>query len=314
MGLPWQVHLRHDYLMASVLEVDIKQACHELRANGFTVIDNVLDAATTTAIRDRVLSQARAERAAKLDYVYQADAEGDFVNQWVYQLINKGEVLRQLPTHPVAAALVTSLLGAEYLLSSFDAHITYKGNMTMPLHADQWWMPPPQVPGQEFVRQGDISRNQVTTGDPTPSTEPITGPLVTNVMWMITEFTVDNGATRFVAKSHLSGQTPNADRTYDEVVAEGAAGSVVAWDGRTWHAAGLNVTDQPRVGITSYFCGPMVRQLTNLTYGLHSKVKAELDDDYLALLGFKPFSGYGMTDHPSCDVASSGDETAGVLE
>lgn len=293
---------------------ELDRARNDLLTDGFTVIENVLDEQTTAAIRDRVLTQARAERSANLDHAYQAEAEGDHVNQWVYQLINKGEVLRQLPVHPVATALATHLLGPDYLLSSFDAHITFDGNKVMPLHADQWWMPPPQIPGTDFVRQGDIARVATSTGDPTPATSPITGPLITNVMWMITDFTVDNGATRFVPKSHLSGQTPSADRSYDEVVAEGPAGSVVAWDGRIWHAAGQNVTSEPRVGITTYFCGAMVRQLMNHTYGLRSEVKAELDDDYLALLGFKPFSSYGMTDDPSCDVASPGDETAGVLE
>ena len=57
---------------------------------------------------------------------------GDDVNQWVYQLINKGHVLRRLPVHEVASALARHLLGAEYLLSSMDAHITYPGNLRMP--------------------------------------------------------------------------------------------------------------------------------------------------------------------------------------
>ncbi len=293
---------------------DLDRAREELAEQGFTIVPDVLDEATTTAIRDRVIDQARAERAANLDYAYQAEAEGDEVNQWVYQLINKGEVLLQLPTHPVADALATHLLGPDYLLSSFDAHITNAGNKTMPLHADQWWMPPPQLPGQDWVRQGDIGRAPATNGDPAPSTEPITGPLITNVMWMITDFTVENGGTRFVPQSHLSGQQPRADRTYDEVVAEGSAGSVVAWDGRTWHAAGRNVTDEPRVGITTYFSGAMVRQLMNHTLGIRSEVKARLPESYLALLGFRPFSSYGMTDNPSCAVAKPGDETVGILE
>ena len=170
----------------------------ELENEGFTIIPDVLSPDVTTAIRERVLEQARAEREQSLDFEYMAEAEGDDVNQWVYQLVNKGKFLQQLPLHPIARELATHLLGPHHLLSAFDAHITYDGNKTMPLHADQWWMPPPQVPGGDFVRQGDIERGGFETGDPTPSTEAITGPVAVNVMWMITDFTKENGATRFV--------------------------------------------------------------------------------------------------------------------
>ena len=112
---------------------------------------------------------------------------------------------------------------------------------------------------------------------------------------------------------HLSGQFPDPNRHYDEVVGEGTAGSIVAWDARMWHAAGQNVTAGARVGITTYFCGAMMRQLSNYVYGVRSEVKEDASDDYLGLLGFKPFSSYGMTDDPSCDVVRPGDETPGVL-
>ena len=277
------------------------------------MITDVVDTDTVAAIRTRVLEQAAAERTRSLDHDYPAEAEGDEVNQWVYQLVNKGELMRTLPTHPVASALARHVLGREYLLSSMDAHITYPGNLLMPLHADQWWMPPPMIPGEGYVRQGDITRSNVPTGQPEPAQHPITGPLIVNVMWAITDFTEANGATRIVPRSHLSGCSPAAGADYDTVVAEVPAGSIVAWDGRTWHAAGLNVAGEPRVGVTTYFCGPMVRQLSNGVHGLRREVQDVVDDRLLGLLGFTPFSSYGMTDDPSAAIVRSGDETAGIL-
>ncbi|MFT7473583.1 MAG: hypothetical protein ACI81L_000498 [Verrucomicrobiales bacterium] len=300
-------------MTSPTISSSIATAKSELETDGFTIIPDVLSPDVTRAVRDRVLAQAEAEREQSLDFEYMAEAEGDHVNQWVYQLVNKGEFLQQLPLHTVARDLATHMLGPHHLLSAFDAHITYGGNKVMPLHADQWWMPSPQVPGTGFIRQGDIERGAYTTGDPTPSTEAITGPVAVNVMWMITDFTKENGATRFVPRSHLSGQFPDPNRVYDEVVGEGTAGSIVAWDARMWHGAGQNVTDSARVGITTYFCGAMMRQLTNYVYGVRSEVKKVASDEYLALLGFKPFSSYGMTDDPSCDVVRPGDETPGIL-
>lgn len=273
------------------------------------MIPDVLDEALVNEARGRVLAQAKAERAAALDFEYPADAADD-VNQWVYQLLNKGEVFRQLPVHPVAATLATHLLGADYLLSTLDSHVTYPNNKPMSLHADQWWMPPPMTPGQNYVRQGDITRTSGPKGRPDPATHPITGPLILNIMWMMTDFTATNGATRLVPGSHLSGCIPTADETYDEVVAEGPAGSIVAWDGRTWHGSGLNTSDGARVGVTTYFSGPMIRSLGNQVYGTRRDVLAELDPALRRLIGLMPWNSYGMTDDPDAEFIRAGDDTA----
>ncbi|NDH84046.1 MAG: hypothetical protein EBY65_04000, partial [Acidimicrobiia bacterium] len=258
--------------------------------------------------------QAAAERARALDYHYQAEAEGDDVNQWVYQLINKGEEFQNLALHPTARALATHILGAEHILSSLDAHITHPGNKTMPLHADQWWMPQPVAPGTPHGRQGDMTRETGPFGEPTRATVPINPPLVANMMWMANDFTVANGATRIVPGSHLSGCLPDPERTdYGEIPIEAPAGSVLVWEGRTWHAAGLNTADHPRYGVVTYFCGPIIRSLGNLTYGMRTEVRESMSQELATLCGFTPWSSYGMTDHPSAMVASPGDETAGRL-
>ena len=114
--------------------------------------------------------------------------------------------------------------------------------------------------------------------------------------------------------SHLSGCLPDPERTdYGEIPIEALAGSVLVWEGRTWHAAGLNTADHPRYGVVTYFCGPIVRSLGNLTYGMRTEVRESMSQELATLCGFTPWSSYGMTDHPSAMVASPGDETAGRL-
>lgn len=292
---------------------DTAAACRDLSEFGYCIVDGVLSRDKAAAVGQRVLDQAAAERASKLDHAYPAEAEGDDVNQWVYQLINKGTMLHELPEHGTARQLATHVLGRDHLLSSFDSHITYPGNLAMPLHADQWWMPAPMIPGDDYERQGNITRAGARTGGHEPATTAINGPFALNVMWMITDFTIENGATRVVPRSHLSGNVPDATLDHPEVQIEGTAGSILAWDARTWHGAGLNTSDAPRVGVTTYYCGPMIRQLTNMVYGTRTEVRQQATDDFLALLGFKPWSSYGMTDDPSCAVAQPGDETAAEL-
>jgi len=293
---------------------DHDQLTADLDEHGYCIVADALTPNEVSALRNRITEQATAERARALDYHYQAEAEGDDVNQWVYQLINKGEEFQNLALHPTARALATHILGAEHILSSLDAHITHPGNKTMPLHADQWWMPQPVAPGTPHGRQGDMTRETGPFGEPTRATVPINPPLVTDMMWMANDFTVANGATRIVPGSHLSGCLPDPERTdYGEIPIEAPAGSVLVWEGRTWHAAGLNTADHPRYGVVTYFCGPIIRSLGNLTYGMRSEVRESMSQELATLCGFTPWSSYGMTDHPSAMVASPGDETAGRL-
>ena len=71
-----------------------------------------------------------------------------------------------------------------------------------------------------------------------------------NCLWMLTDFTVENGATRVMPFSHHAGIPPRADVDYRHLVPiEGRAGSVVVLNGPVWHAAWSNTSkDQQRMG------------------------------------------------------------------
>lgn len=281
---------------------------------GYCIVADALSADEAAALTDRISAQAAAERSLALDFHYPADGDDD-VNQWVYQLLAKGDEFQALALHPTARALATHVLGVDHILSSVDAHITHPGNKPMALHLDQWWMPQPTVPGTPHVRQGDLTRTSGPYGEPTPADTPISPPMVCNMMWMANEFTTENGATRIVPGSHLAGCQPDPSRTdYGEIAIEAPAGSLLVWEGRTWHAAGLNTSDHPRFGVVTYFCAPIVRSLANLTYGMRTETRTAMDPELLRLAGFTPWNSYGMTDDPYADVARPGDQTAGRLE
>ena len=84
--------------------------------------------------------------------------------------------------------------------------------------------------------------------------------LMVNCLWMLTEFTAGNGATRVVPFSHLSGRVPRTGVDYrHRVAAEGPPGSIIIFDGRIWHQAGENVSkDSQRVGVSSGYCSGMI--------------------------------------------------------
>ncbi|MBM3261841.1 MAG: phytanoyl-CoA dioxygenase family protein [candidate division Zixibacteria bacterium] len=65
-------------------------------------------------------------------------------------------------------------------------------------------------------------------------------PMLLQTMWMLTDFTPDNGATRLVPGSHVSGRPPDADALEKEIPMIGKKGSVLIWHGATWHRNGPN--------------------------------------------------------------------------
>lgn len=75
---------------------------------------------------------------------------------------------------------------------------------------------------------------------------------VLTALWMLDDFTRENGATRVVPGSHrLLGAVPKSfaqpgARHPDELVVTGRAGSVLLLNGHLWHAGGPNESSGPR--------------------------------------------------------------------
>ena len=75
-------------------------------------------------------------------------------------------------------------------------------------------------------------------------------------VWMLSPFSEHTGATLVVPGSHRSPTNPTAGNGIDRMAeyptekqAIGNAGDVLLFDSRTWHAAGHNQSDKPRMGI-----------------------------------------------------------------
>ena len=87
-----------------------------------------------------------------------------------------------------------------------------------------------------------------------------------NVIYMLDDFTEDNGATLVVPGSHrrsideLDGEAFAASA----VSALGRAGSALVMESRIWHSIGVNrTTDNVRHGILTAYCKPFLRTQSN---------------------------------------------------
>ena len=312
--------------------VNIEKAKSEIDEFGYCLIVNTLEPAIVDAALTRLKEQAAAELGQNAAFedggprqqwgaftdgkgrprqqAYTAAAGG--VNQRVWMLVNKGRIFRQILFTDCVRAVVNHVLGEEYLLSSYSANIAKPGGVAMNLHTDQWWMPHPVDREPSPVPVGSITREHPNlAGDDTPV---MIAPCVcVNVMWMLNDFSAENGGTRFVPGSHLRGYPPRPPDNETTVAAEGLAGTAMVFDGRLWHGTGANVSSENRYGLLTTFCGPQFRPQENFTIGARSELLADASPELLALLGFKVWSGYGRVESPTAEYVSQGERSLGEL-
>ena len=96
-------------------------------------------------------------------------------------------------------------------------------------------------------------------------------------IFMVDDFRKDNGATRFVPGSHKSAAVPSdsmKDLTSDherQVLACGAAGSVIVYNGSVWHGHTANSSCKPRRSLQ----GAYIRREAQDSLNLPARMRAE---------------------------------------
>lgn len=228
---------------------------HALRRDGFVIVDNLVP----NSLMDDVAEQL----AEYIDLT--PPGLDDFVGRMTRRtgsLIARSVASRQLIQHPLVLGAAASWLQKA---TAYQLHLTqvisvFPGETDQPLHRDElaWDFFP-------FPLDYDVQ---------------------CNTMWAMTDFTVENGATRLVPGSHLV----EGKQTYDDdaiVRAEMERGSVFFYSGKIYHGAAANRTNSVRQGINITYAVGWVRQEENQYLSTPIEVARTLDDDLLKLMGYQ---------------------------
>lgn len=218
-------------LTLPVPTTDLARLKADMDTHGYCLVADALTPAQVATARQRLEEQAEAERRQGIRI--QNAPHVDEINQWVTMLINKGPIFAELATKPATLAIVDHVIGGDFLLSVLEAHLVRAGGAPMSLHCDQWWLPFPAPADARHARVGTITRSTVPTVPADPAGKVIWPAAVVNCMFMLTDYTERNGATRIVPGSHLSGAQPSAaiPHPVETVAAEGPAGTAVIFEG-----------------------------------------------------------------------------------
>lgn len=85
--------------------------------------------------------------------------------------------------------------------------------------------------------------------------------ILLNMLVMIDDFTVANGATKLVPGSHRFKDRPeDAVLEMNSIRATGEAGGILLFDSNLWHSAAPNTTGASRRALTPMFSRPFIKQ------------------------------------------------------
>jgi ectoine hydroxylase-related dioxygenase (phytanoyl-CoA dioxygenase family) len=243
------------------LDARLAAARQQLDSDGWCVVPDVIDAATTQHALAR-LHAAAAETTRQGQRTYMPELDPNPHNVRVFLLLEHDAIFRQLIRHPLALALVSGLVGDDFLISNFTANIARPGARSMPLHSDQALVVP----------------------------EPWFQPWAINIIWCLSDVRFENGATLFIPGSHRwrsQADVPAGALTLLRPF-EAKAGSIVAMDGRIWHTSGANITaDEERALLFGYYTRPFLRPQINWNAALSAATQAELDQPMRDWLGME---------------------------
>ena len=113
-------------------------------------------------------------------------------------------------------------------------------------------------------------------------------PLTTQNVWMLNDFSSDNGATQVVPRSHLTRKKPvwSAEPPGETVTLTAPAGSVAVWLSGTWHRSGPNSTDQPRRGVLCHYGRSWIKPFNDFRAGIAPDIVERMSPTLWYLLGF----------------------------
>lgn len=193
---------------------------------GYIVLPNLVPSSLLDALRTRVeeLFQDEGENAG-------SEFRREPFARRLANLVDKGEVFQRLAAYPEVLERVAYVLPPRFKLSSLNARSADPHSPeAQPLHCDAGSLPDEK------------------------------GYCVCNTIWLLDDFTSENGATRIVPGSHRWGKLPQqvlsdpAAPHPGEILVTGSAGSVVIMNTHAWHGGTANRTAKPRRALHSFYC------------------------------------------------------------
>lgn len=238
----------------------------QLETQGFVVIRNLITHAQCEGYKfllerdsDRYSSFYDGAKSAPVGTL--ANKTGEKV---VFNLHNKDMSWFKLFEHPTILFILDHMLktgsyknSEPYYLNNISARCPLKNHLGQQLHIDS------NLPGINY-------------------------PIIVNVLWLLDDFTLENGATRLVSGSHKWQEFASDGLVHEnEIRITGSKGSALIFNANLWHGGGVNTTDKSRwavaLGYARWFIKPSFDFMQNTPRHIYDQMTEKQKD----LLGFR---------------------------
>ena len=244
---------------------DLSEASAHIREFGLALLAGQLSGVQLRRARDATYAAAEEDRRL----ARQADAFGlDYGdgNTRVWNILNRDPVFSEIVQLPVVVELLHEFLGWPALLGNISANIAQPGSEGGALHADQIFVPRPWPAAPQGMNFG----------------------------WLLDDYTVDNGATEVVPRSHLIDDEVDPETLANRAIPVIApAGTLMVFESRVWHRTGRNRSAAPRAALFGWYTTPIYRTQENWFLSLEPHVVESASDVLLELLAYKS-QGFGL--------------------
>jgi len=198
-------------------------------------------------------------------------SEGDFNGYQTLrlpQILARSRTSAELIGHPAVMQVADAILlpnCANYQIGSTTAIEIHPGEGSQFLHKDDD-MYPIRVVGME---------------------------LQISAMWALSDFSVENGATRFIPGSHMKMEQYPRDESVT-VAAPMPKGSVFYYMGSVLHGGGANRSDMARAGLINTYTLGWLRPEVNQVLAIPREVADSYPDHIRRLMGYQSCGSLGL--------------------
>ena len=197
-------------------------ARQQLDEQGYLALPELMSPDLLRALRDRV-EELFAEEGAQSGSEFKQEPGA----RRLANLVNKGRIFEDVIVTPAVLECMAHVLGPQFKLSSVNVRSTNPySEADQPMHCDSGALPDER------------------------------GYSVCNSVWMLDDFTAENGATRMVPGSHRWRRLPPPEMYEahpEQQLVTGAAGTVVVMNAHMWHGGTANRTAAPRRAMHVYY-------------------------------------------------------------
>lgn len=181
----------------------------------------------------------------------------------VYNLHNKGIEWFELFEHPRVLEILDNILKAGSYKNA-EPYYLYNNSARCPLFGHQ---------GQQLHLDSNLPG--------------LNHPIVVNVLWLLDDFKIENGATRVVPGSHKWLEyAPDGESHPKELQVTGKRGGAIIFNANLWHGGGANNSHDSRWALALGYCRWFIKPSFDYIRNTPKHIYEKMTDKQKELLGF----------------------------